>query len=496
MTTERGLPWLCGLVLASSVIFGGGTHAGFLGDVVVQLLAVPLLVAASWSALEPGRLERETKQELLLFGVAVIFLIVIQLLPLPFGERSAVWLLSGESFNLPGLSDKIWAPVSVSPQATWAAFVSLLVPAAIFLSVIQYNLRQRLILTWVLLALGAGALLLAFVQMAGGENSGLRFYEITNPTEAVGFFANRNHFAAQLYVTLILSGIWLAIAASRLLRSRALQTPQALVLTAAAVFLVSIVAGLAMTRSRAGILLGILALAGILLLMRRHASRKKLRPASKMPHGYLAIVSVVFAMLFAAEFGFGSVLSRFADAPFKDLRITLASTTFELALKSLPFGTGLGTFIPVYATGEKAENVSDVYANRAHNDLAEFLLEAGAPGALLLLAFLIRFCRQSYKIWFRQQTEGDNHELLLRRAATFIISLLLAHSLVDYPLRTTAHGAIFAFFSAICATKSYSAERPIKPATRVSQFLKSKSQNLPVEKWGSDMNWPKSWRRS
>lgn len=446
--------WPTCVLLVFSVLLGGGTHVGFFGDVIVQLIAAPVLVTALPLTVRPGQIEEKARRAILLFGAAIIGLVLIQLLPLPFDEWSVMRFLPVGNGGRDGLLDKVWAPVSVSPQGTWAAAVSLLVPAAMFLSVIQCNMRQRLILTWVLLALGAGALLLAFLQMAGGENSGLRFYDITNPTEAVGFFANRNHFAAQLYVTLILSGIWLAIAASRLPRSRSSQTPQALVLTAAAVFLVSVVAGLAMTRSRAGILLGILALAGILHLMRRHARRKRLGPASKMPRGYIAIISVVFAMLFAAEFGFGSVLSRFGDAPFRDLRITLASTTFELALKSLPFGTGLGTFIPVYATGEKAESVSDVYANRAHNDLAEFLLETGVPGALLLLAFLIWFCRQSYRIWFRQQTEEDNHELLLQRAATLIVSLLLAHSLVDYPLRTTAHGAIFAFFCAICATKS------------------------------------------
>ena len=491
----RVLPWLSGVLLAFSVILGGGTHSGFLGDVIVQLVAAPLLAIALWLILEPGRVERETKQRLVLFGGTIFLLVLFQLLPLPFGEWTVGRLLARGSSEPNTLLSRVWAPVSVSPQATWAAAVSLLVPGAIFLAVIQCNMRQRLILTWLLLALGGISLLLAFLQMVGGENSQLRFYEVTNPEEAVGFFANRNHFAAQLYVSLLLSGIWLAIAASHLPRSQALQTPQALVFTAAAVFLVSIVAGLAMTRSRAGILLGMLALAGTLLLIRCHASRKKSNPTRGVGHGYIAVISVVFAMLFAAHFGFGSVLSRLGDDPFRDLRLTLASTTFELALKSLPFGTGLGTFIPVYATGEKTEDVSDVYANRAHNDLAEFLLETGVPGALLLLAFLISFCRQLYRVWFQQQTEESNRELLLQRAATLIISLLLAHSLVDYPLRTTAHGTIFAFFCAICATKSRPSERPIKPTTRVSQFLKSTSQNLPVEKWGSDMNWPESWRK-
>ena len=488
--------WPIGVLLVFSVLLGGGTHIGFFGDLIVQLIAAPLLVAALPLTLRSGQIEEKARRAILLFGASVIGLILIQLLPLPFGEWSVAWLFSAASSGWDGLPDKVWAPISVSPQATWAAAVSLLVPAAMFLSVTQCNMRQRLILTWILLALGAAALLLAFLQMAAGENSELRFYEITNPTEAVGFFANRNHFAAQLYVTLILSGIWLAIAASHLPRSRALQAPQALVLTAAVMFLVSIVAGLAMTRSRAGIFLGLLALGGILFVMLRHASRKKPRHPSTVHRGYVAVVSAIFALLFAAQFGFGSVLSRFGGDPLSDLRIPLARTTFELAFRSLPFGTGLGTFVPVYATGEKGEDVSDVYANRAHNDLAEFLLETGIPGALLLLAFLIWFCGRSYRVWFRSQAaEEDTHELLLQRGATLIISLLLVHSLVDYPLRTTAHGAIFAFFCAICATKARSPEDFLQNNKRVSVYLKSTPQNLHVEKWGSDMNWPKSWHK-
>ena len=487
--------WPIGVLLAFSVLLGGGTHVGFFSDVIVQLIAAPVLIAALPFTLRPGPVDEGTRRAILLFGLAVVVLILIQLLPLPFGEWSATRLLSGISFDRDGVPNKVWAPVSVSPQATWASAVSLLVPAAMFLSVIQCNLRQRLVLTWVLLALGAGALLLAFLQMAGGQNSELRFYEVTNPTEAVGFFANRNHFAAQLYVTLILGGIWLVIATSHLPRTRSLQSPKALMLTAAAVFLVSIVAGLAMARSRAGLLLGMIALGGIFLLMRSHESRKKSSHPSKLHKGHIIVALGIFAVLFAAQFGFGGVLSRFSGDPLKDLRIPLTITTFELAFRSLPFGTGFGTFVPVYATGEKAWDLSDVYANRAHNDLAEFFLETGIPGAILLLAFLIWFGRQAYRLWFWPQAEKNNHELLLRRAATLIIALLLAHSLVDYPLRTTAHSAIFAFFCAICATKTRSQEDAVELTERVFVPSKSTFPKLPVEKWGSDMNWPKSWRR-
>src|SRR6516164_1973002 len=48
-------------------------------------------------------------------------------------------------------------------------------------------------------------LIFGFLQMAQRPGSTLRFYDVTNPKEAVGLFANRNHFAAHLYVTLVLA---------------------------------------------------------------------------------------------------------------------------------------------------------------------------------------------------------------------------------------------------------------------------------------------------
>ena len=70
--------------------------------------------------------------------------------------------------------------------------------------------------------------------------------------------------------------------------------------------------------------------------------------------------------------------------PLEDLRVPLAGTTFEAALRSLPFGTGLGSFVPVYGVVEKESDIFAGFANRAHNDLAEILLETGVFGLILL----------------------------------------------------------------------------------------------------------------
>ena len=135
-----------------------------------------------------------------------------------------------------------------TPQATWAAVASLIVPAAIFLAAIQLTNAQRLTISWLLLALGGVSLALGFLQAGKGAGAALHFYEVTNPTEAVGFFANRNHFAAYLFVTLVLGAVWHLKVADQMLKTGALTSRSILWLAAAAVFLVAILAGLAMAR--------------------------------------------------------------------------------------------------------------------------------------------------------------------------------------------------------------------------------------------------------
>ena len=206
-----------------------------------------------------------------------------------------------------------------------------------------------------------------------------------------------------------------------------------------------------------------------------------------------------FAAIFAALFGLGGTLTRFEAGQGPDIRGVLSQTTLETALKTLPLGTGLGSFVPVYAGVEKRETMLEGYANRAHNDLAELLLETGLLGAALLLAFLAWFVRRSWAVWRAGPAGGDPHRAMLEKTATLVIALLLAHSLVDYPLRTTALGVIFAFFCAILAApasaplnldghrKQRHASRPPDP--------RPAGPEVPGEKWGGEVHWPETWQR-
>src|SRR5690606_34815955 len=109
-----------------------------------------------------------------------------------------------------------WWPLSVAPHTTWLGLVSLVVPLGVFLATIQLQRRERRLLSLAVLAVGIISVFLGLLQVAQGPESPLRFFAFTNPTEAVGFFANRNHFAALLYSLTLLAAAWTVHAAAQL----------------------------------------------------------------------------------------------------------------------------------------------------------------------------------------------------------------------------------------------------------------------------------------
>ena len=498
---KRMLFWLSCLVLVAAILLGGGTHAGFLGDVAVQLLSVPLLAVSLWPALSTRDPHREKARLAFALCCIVALVTLVQVLPLPFD----IWAGGASLLTWPSQSDAepqraAWGTFSLTPQATWAAAASVIVPLSIFGAVTQLGLSHRMKLSWILLGLGALSLLLGFMQVAQGTESSLRFYEFTNQHEAVGFFANRNHFAALLNVSLVLAAVWFAIIAEGAMRHGTLGSRSTLVFVAAAIFLVAIVAGLVFARSRAGILLAVFVLAGIftIILGRRHSSSYSgVSRDLKVRRASFAVIA--FAILFAAQFGLSGLFARQDLNPIEDLRLTINRTTWQTIPKALPFGTGLGSFTGVYAAVEPPQDAMAGYVNHAHNEFSEFLLETGLIGAILLVAFLVWFARRFYAVWKQPRTSPS--QLMLERASILIIPLLLAHSLVDYPLRTTAISAVFAFFCAILAAPA-AIEAPIDNERPHSSHRRRHGANLPVstlppvpEKWGTGIGWPEGWQK-
>jgi O-antigen ligase len=486
---------MCGVTILLAIVLGGGTHSGFYGDVAVQLIAIPLLLASLWPVFALNHPRRRAARLASAICLACAAIILVQIVPFPLDVWSGGSPLFSFSNTITVAASKSkWASLSITPQATWAAAASLIVPLSVFASVLQLGLRQRMALCWMILGLGAISLLLGFLQATQGPSGDWRFYEYTNPTEAVGFFANRNHFAAFLNVVLIASALWFYPAIQASLQDKTLNTRAILWSCAAAGFLVATVAGLAVARSRAGVILMMAALAGIVMMVvakRFHDAEGDLQLHRHTRRVSLAVT--LFAVFFVLQFGLGGVASRLENSISDDLRIPLTRTTFQTAFKAMPLGTGLGSFVSVYATVEKPQDALVAYANRAHNDLAELFLETGLMGMIILIFFLAWFARKAFAIWMRSPADALPSQGLLERASTLVIAILLLHSLVDYPLRTTALSAVFAFFCAALLVP-FEVSKSEAPRNKHRKHRTRRPGALPALIPSPDVKWPEAWQ--
>jgi O-antigen ligase len=524
----------CAVTLIASLLLGGGTRGGFLSDAILELIAIPALIVTLWSLFDlPGR--TMAKKSRVTWAVASCFMIavlpLVQLVPLP----PSVWtVLPGREGILAILDlsreQPPRMPISVSPSATWLSFLALLPPISIFLGVIQLNYRDRRQLSLLVIA---GGLLSAFVgllQVAQGAGSPLRFFTITNGREAVGFFANRNHFAALTYVVLLFAAVWaidLGFKTGSLADTRNFKVARIVGLTFALLALIVLIATEATTRSRAGVILTIVALAGVFALV--FADR---RNASAVTPGKLLLGALTVAIILVVQFSLYRILGRFTSDPLADARIPFAQNTIRAAMAFMPFGSGIGTFVPVYGMFERpTDTMADIYANHAHNDFLELWLETGAMGIALFGIFMVWLGFRISKVWRKTLAGAGEFDRLLAQAAALAIVLLIAHSSVDYPLRTGAMMAILALSCALLVEPLGGQEgqmrvpaegsppkeprRAREPRSRwedlpepsfddqasASRFDPSTQgrglsspRGQPGHSWGKNVNWPKEWQ--
>ncbi len=421
-------------LLVSALLLGGGQ--GGLGDTACQLLAL-LLIAVT--LLRAQREEDARLPAVAWLAALPIALPIIQLLPLP----EAMWLAAAAR---PELADHLQAAgatpfhrVSLVPLFTERALAWLLPAVAMFLATLQCDARQRQTLAALVLAVAFGAVVLGLAQLAGGGGGALYFYAVTNVNNAVGFFANSNHHAS--FLAAVMPLVLIAIAGVMNQRRETGQS-RALWLVAGIGLAALLFLGIALTKSRAGLGLGMLAMLlsvpAVMALRPRRGTRRMLA------------LAIAAGLTLSVQFALFGVLHRFGQDPLEDGRMHLTRTTLAAAQPHAPWGTGLGGFRRVFEAAD-VNAVGNEYINHAHNDAAELWLEGGWPAALLGAPLLLAFAAAGWRAW-RPTDEATPADIALRRAAWIALLLVLLHSLVDYPLRTTAHLALFGMLAALAGS--------------------------------------------
>jgi hypothetical protein len=415
-------PGLVLFVVFVALICGGGTRQGLWSDALAQIVSLPLLAVASFrfKALASSQLRLPV---FLIF--AVLLIPVLQLIPLP----PLVWtILPGraevaEAYKAAGTSLP-FLPISLEPLTTLRSVLSLLPAVAVFLGV--FCLRRETEFRWVLLLLFSVAMVgvgLELMQLVGGVHSPLRFYNITDVHRGVGLFANSNHQAAFLYAVIPYAAIW------TVLPRRDPRARRVFRLTFSAILLIVIVIGVPATLSRSGVFLGLVAGLCSIPLAASLTSGAERRRIIKV-----AVAANAVALLLAFQFGFAGIAERISQTT--DLRWPLASVTAAAAKDYFPFGSGIGTFVPIYQRYEPLGLLQETYVNRAHDDWLEAWLEGGLASAAVVCALVACYVFLAYRSW--RTADPKSRFVAYGRAGSICVGLLLVHSIVDYPLRTTA----------------------------------------------------------
>jgi len=417
-------------------LIAGGSVQGIWANMVLQLIGIALIAWAATARNVPAL----APPARWLFGIILVglALVALQLIPLP----ASVWPSLGgrealaRGYALLGMPVPA-LPVSLAPYDTLSALMALLPAVGMLCAIVRLQAYRA---SWLVAALMAGTfcgILLGILQVSSGdpERSSWYLFEEANFGVATGFFANANHMATLLVVSLpFLAAL---VSAGRRLSG---QRYSALVAVCAGTVLV-VVVGIILNQSLAGYLLALPVLAASAAIMMPPASRFR----------GMAILLAIVGL--AAAFGALELSSIRAQAfnvqasTSVQSREEIFKTTVAATRDFLPFGSGIGTFSRVYDLYENPDRVTPTYVVHAHNDYAELALETGLPGIAILVGFLLWWGAAVRRAW--RMTDGSPYV----RAASIASAAILVHSLVDFPLRTAAIGASFAMCIALLADR-------------------------------------------
>lgn len=438
--------WLLAAFLGFVFLLGGASRADAASQPVLRVISV---VALGFWAFRLGRAHfgRARAPWLFLAGAAAI--IAVQLVPLP----PALWTaLPGrelylEGYRVAGIQPG-WHALSLSPDGSLNTLLALLPPAATAAGVSMLEREQYPHLVMVVIGFILLSALFAIVEITSGR---LYLYEITNEGSAVGLFANRNHQA------LLLASAF-PLVASMVAQARAGRGSQVMPSLAGWMVGILLVPLLLVTGSRAGLFLGVLgAFLALAVAWRRN---DRTRPAQKGLRRFWSLAPLAVIVLAGVATVFASrdvALQRLLnEAPGSDDRTVNLDVYVQMVRDFLPFGSGFGSFEPVYRIYEPFEGLRLTYLNHAHNDLAEVAIEGGVVGMAFILSFLTWFVVRTARIWIA----GDGRPDIMGRVGSAVTLMILLGSVADYPIRTPIFSCVIMIMMFLMLPRSNAAPQP------------------------------------
>lgn len=387
-------------------------------------------LAAEWTAMMAG------------FAAILMLLIawtILQMVPLPYTLWSQ---MSGraeivQGLQLLGISPDQPRPISVQADQTFTAMLGFLPPIAVFFLFLAVGWRSAYrYARWLIPGLGVASVGLGLGQITSGAED-LYLYEITNQGSPVGLFANANHQATFLLMCLPFTA---NLANRERLKWRTGEKDIAsavLIATVAIILLSGIVA--AGSLAGYGLLVPVLMMCVMLVRSGRSDRRGTYLSVGVVAGALVLAILTVGASPLLGELGLTSLSTG------ETSRLGMWATSTDMLSDHIGLGSGLGTFAETYPLYEDPSTVQDKFINAAHNDYLQLAIEWGLMGVALVALALVLWIVSFIQVWMPSGREN----IQARRVASAAMSVVLLHSLVDYPIRTPAIAALFAFCLAV-----------------------------------------------
>ncbi len=444
------------MILGSSIILGGASRY----NEAVCLFLSFISILTLFFVLLDNRLPQSSLQSKLLIFVScfVAFLLSLQTIPLPY----EVWsTLPGRGIILKGVDllglNNISLPFSLTPRETVSSLLFTLPAIAVFSLISKMKVSSSSpVFVWTISAIAVFSVLIGIIQIFSGKESFLYFHEITNKGFAVGFFANVNHQASFLVMSLPIFTVLAIKQHERMIAHRSNIGQNVIVLLVGLIILIGIITA----GSVAGYVLAILSLGSSLMIFL--GQKRKINP--------IYFVSAVCLIGFSlnsiltspqlsglGQTGFGKGIGS---------RPYLFEKTIQGIKDTFPVGTGLGSFEQIFPIYENPREVTSTYMNHAHNEYLEWTLETGILFPIFIAIFLGFFGTQLINIWRAPASHNG-----IRRAASLVVFIPIIHSLADYPTRTPAIAVFTAACLGIMFSESKKSERNSSKAKNASSHI-------------------------
>ncbi|NQY14321.1 MAG: O-antigen ligase family protein [Henriciella sp.] len=428
-----GLLVYLGLCLA----FGGAGREGrYLHGVLQTIAAIGLFgLTVTW----PERQKLLRLRVPISLVASMVLIALVQSIPLP----SIVWQ------SIPGREEIVRnfaslelpigvMPISLDVEATLSTIGYAFPPLFVLVLCNRVGGRRlKLVIPWVMSFAAVLSVVLGALQVFTGNNSSLYLYEATNKGLPVGTFANVNHFANFLLITLPFTiFVFRDLSKNWQTTDRSIAT---LFLAVATLLLLSI--GIVAAGSLSVYLMSVPVL-GLAFLFSRPEPESPVRLWVPAAIG-LAIVATSAAIATSPVlFGLGAL----GNIDHHLSRPNMWATTWQAIQDHWLFGAGLGSYPSIIPLYEEPDTVTSTYLARAHNEYLQIFLEAGLLGIAVIGAAFVWLGQRALAIW---RHEHKSSMIAFRKVALISIGVILLHSIIDFPARSPAIAAFLALFVGI-----------------------------------------------